>query len=123
MPVLTISWDLTEAEALLLQQLVDTNNAEALEAHLLASTAAAKEDPPRDVGPRPVPETLESFVARLGLKAIRGTLATMKAAVRDANISAVLKAYDNPAVPTVNKSAAIEQLGLRFDGLRLVPKA
>ena len=72
---------------------------------------------------KPVAETREAFVARIGLKGIKGMLQVAVEALQKSNIATVVSVYEDPTTTDAQKIAALDQLGLHVQGLRIIKKS
>ena len=121
MPTINISWELSNEESLLLDQLLATNFAMALQSYAVL-LARSREDPKLPVPLEPIRETRETFITRVGLKGIRGTLQTLAESLQKQNLAIVTKRYHDPSVSVLQRVAALAPLGLTLDGLQIVEK-
>lgn len=122
MPTISITWTLTDQESQLLDRLVAAKNTDAVASYQQRVKDYAALEPAQDPGPAPAPQTRETVVQRIGLKSLRGELERLRDEYRGRNLAMVSRAYDDPAIPQANKLAAIDNFGLRLDGLLLVKK-
>lgn len=121
MLILTITWELSDEESLLLDQVLATNFAEAVQNYAVL-LARSREDPKLPVPLDPIRETREAFITRIGLKGIRGTLQTLAESLQKQNLAIVTKRYHDPSVSVLQRAAALAPLGLTLDGLQIVEK-
>ena len=121
MPTITITWTLSAVESALLDKLLAANYAIATEQYAML-LIRSQQDPEVSTPIKPVAETREAFITRIGLKGIKGTLQIAVEALQKANIATVINVYEDPATTDAQKIAALDQLGLQVDGLRIIKK-
>ena len=122
MPTITITWTLSSVESVLLDKLLAANYAIATEQYAIR-LVRSQQDPEVPAPIKPVAETREAFVARIGLKGIKGTLQVAVEALQKANIATGINVYEDPTTTDAQKIAALDRLGLQVDGLRIIKKS
>ena len=122
MPTITVTWDVSNEESAVFQQIVTAINARAAEDYARRAAAAAAMDPPQDPGPAPVAETAVQLAGRLGLKSLRAEIVRLRAEIDRDNLVAVQRRLLDPALPIASLDAALDTLGLQRTGLRIAPK-
>lgn len=122
MPTITITWTLSAIESALLDKLLAANYAIATEQYAIL-LARSQQDPEMPAPIKPVAETREAFVARIGLKGIKGMLQVAVEALQKSNIATVVSVYEDPTTTDAQKIAALDQLGLHVQGLRIIKKS